>query len=249
MTPPLARQTSTQSALAAVSSRCAKRRTKRSKSCVCATSWERSTSSRTVLSRRASSSIVRWIATASAQMRARPWRASAWREKSRSPASLSSRAPTSSPRSTIGAQASERQPRRCMASRARRARPRSEARTQRTWAAAGSPSTGAHSRVGHVAPCRPVSSSPASAETASRTVSASPRYTSQRGAPVSSQSARAASAGTSCGSSASSETRSRPICSTERRTWLWRRSSAKSPGWAVPSASPCGSRAWTSSAR
>ena len=96
--------------------------------------------------------MVRWMAVASAQIRARPPSTSAWREKSRSPASLSSMAPTSSPRSTIGAQASERQPRRCMACRARRVSLPSVARMQVTGAAAGSPSTGAHSRVAHAAP-------------------------------------------------------------------------------------------------
>ena len=132
ITPPPARHTSTQSAFAAVSSRCAKCRTNRSKSCVCATSRERSTISRTLLSRCASSSTVRLIATASAHTRARPPSTSACCEKSRSPASLSSIAPTNSPRSTSGAQARERQPRRCIASRARRLRPLSVARRQVT---------------------------------------------------------------------------------------------------------------------
>ncbi len=54
ITPALTRHTSAQSAFSAISSRSAKRSTKRSKSCVCATARERSTSSRTVLSRCAS---------------------------------------------------------------------------------------------------------------------------------------------------------------------------------------------------
>ena len=160
ITSPLARYTSTQSAFSAVRIRSAKRSTKRSKSWVCATSRERSTSSRTVLSRCASSPYVRLTATASAQMRASPSRASAWREKSRSPASLSSIAPTSSPWSTMGAHASERQPRRCSASLARRSSRPSDAWMQVTPAVTGSPSTGIQSLVAQTAPWRPGSRSP-----------------------------------------------------------------------------------------
>ncbi len=131
-------------------------------------------------------------------MRARPVTMSVCAARSLSRASVTSRAPISSPRITSGAHSSERQPRRWRARRPRWSRPRSPLRTA-TASRCGRAGLGrAPTRRGRdCCRVRLWSSSPLSIDTAILRRVPSRSKMSQCGAPVSSQIRRATRSGTS----------------------------------------------------